>query len=68
MTLRVKVAMKITCPRHRGYDPATQGEAGIRGGCSLCYQLLGVHNSAIAFALFVETVKRHAIRVGEEKS
>jgi hypothetical protein len=47
MTLRVKVNFKISCPKHRRYDPATDGEAGIKGGCPVCTALLALHNDAI---------------------
>jgi hypothetical protein len=47
MTLRVKVNFKISCPKHRRYDPAEDGEAGIKGGCVVCNALLGLYQEAI---------------------
>ena len=46
MTLRADVRIKVTCPKHRGYNPATQGEAGIRGGCVFCTALLDLQRAA----------------------
>lgn len=40
--MSLKIA--VTCPSHRGYDPAKQGEAGIRGGCIPCTKLLELWN------------------------
>ena len=34
---------KGRCVRHPKYDPAWDGEAGIRGGCIRCMALLEIH-------------------------
>jgi hypothetical protein len=47
MTMRVKVNFKISCPRHRRYDPAQDGEAGIKGGCPICALMLGLHQQSL---------------------
>jgi hypothetical protein len=47
MTVRVKVNFKISCPKHRRYDPAQDGEAGIKGGCIICTLMLGLHQQSL---------------------
>jgi hypothetical protein len=47
MTMRVKVNFKISCPKHRRYDPAQDGEAGIKGGCIICTLMLGLHQQSL---------------------
>jgi len=34
---------KGRCGRHPRYDPAVDGEGGIRGGCRRCMDLLEIH-------------------------
>ncbi|MGD0620519.1 MAG: hypothetical protein ABSB67_23035 [Bryobacteraceae bacterium] len=34
---------KGRCSRHPRYDPATDGEGGVRGGCPRCLRLLEIH-------------------------
>jgi hypothetical protein len=46
MTLRLNI--KLTCPRHRNYDPQKSGEAGIKAGCTDCYRMLRVYRAVIA--------------------
>ena len=42
MSLKIKIPVNLTCPRHPRYDPQRQGEGGIMGGCRNCYTLLEV--------------------------
>ena len=35
---------KGRCSRHPRYDPAEDGEGGIRGGCPRCLRLLEIHD------------------------
>lgn len=44
--LTLKMTFKGKCEIHPGYDPAREGEGGIKGGCRRCHQLLGVWKSA----------------------
>jgi hypothetical protein len=37
--LSVKERIKARCPRHPRYNPETQGQGGIIGGCSTCSDL-----------------------------
>ena len=37
------VKWKGSCGKHPKYDPATDGQAGIRGGCLRCEMLLEIH-------------------------
>jgi hypothetical protein len=46
VTLRLN--LKITCPRHRKYDPQKSGEAGIKAGCAECYRMLRVYKAVAA--------------------
>lgn len=46
MTLWLHVNYRLTCPKHRRYDPIAQGEAGIKGGCSFCRCLLDLSRQA----------------------
>jgi hypothetical protein len=34
---------KGRCSRHPRYDPASDGEGGVRGGCTRCLRLLEIH-------------------------
>jgi len=34
---------KGRCARHPRYDPALDGEGGVRGGCTRCLRLLEIH-------------------------
>jgi hypothetical protein len=42
------VTWKGKCGRHPKYDPAGEGEGGIRGGCTRCYALLAIHRQHAA--------------------
>ena len=37
-----KVVVRAMCPKHSRYNPATDGDGGIVGGCSTCQQILSV--------------------------
>lgn len=37
------VTWKGRCARHPTYDPRSDGEGGIRGGCLRCYALLSIY-------------------------
>lgn len=37
------VTWKGRCGAHPRYDPDSEGEAGVRGGCPRCYALLAIH-------------------------
>lgn len=41
--LKIRIAANIKCVRHPRFDPARDGEAGIKGGCGGCTLLLGIH-------------------------
>lgn len=36
---------KGRCSRHPRYDPAHDGEAGVRGGCPRCLRLLDIYQA-----------------------
>lgn len=31
-----KVSFKVSCEKHRRYDPIKSGQGGIKGGCEMC--------------------------------
>ena len=35
------------CGRHKGYNPAVDGQGGIRGGCSRCVLLLEIWETSL---------------------
>ena len=37
------VTWKGRCGTHPRYDPESDGESGVRGGCPRCYALLAIH-------------------------
>lgn len=37
-----RVVVRAMCPKHSRYNPATDGDSGIVGGCSTCQQILSV--------------------------
>ena len=43
MLKRGTLRWKGRCSRHPRYDPATDGEGGVRGGCTRCLGLLDIH-------------------------
>lgn len=47
--LILKIAFKGKCDKHPRYAPTTEGEGGIKSGCSTCYQLLSVWKAATNF-------------------
>jgi hypothetical protein len=50
------VKCKLSCPKHPRYDPAMEGEGGIKGGCEVCRLLLQAHRSAMLLVDFVSEV------------
>lgn len=36
------------CAKHPRYNPEVEGEAGIRGGCTVCYELYTLYRSYVA--------------------
>lgn len=40
----MSLSIKVACPKHSRYNPASAGEAGIRGGCPHCYALLQIYH------------------------
>lgn len=47
MTLRIHIRAKAACARHPRYNPARDGEAGIKGGCVHCKELFDLHTDAL---------------------
>jgi hypothetical protein len=46
MTLKLNLKIKLTCPKHRKYNPELHGLGGIKGGCNHCSRLYVLHSSA----------------------
>ncbi len=42
-----KLVIKLKCCKHPRYDPITQGEDGIKGGCVDCYAVNRVWEAAV---------------------
>ena len=53
------LTIKLRCPHHPRYDPSTQGQAAIRGGCVRCNGLFDLYN-------YFLSVKRSYFGQGEE--
>lgn len=49
MSLRLSIKIKATCPRHSKFNPAKDGEGGIKAGCLHCYKMLELYRTAIGF-------------------
>lgn len=47
--LNVKIEARAKCRKHPNYDPAKDGEAGIKGGCGTCMELLAYLGAVLAF-------------------
>ncbi|MGH9716427.1 MAG: hypothetical protein ACRD4R_06840 [Candidatus Acidiferrales bacterium] len=47
--LKIKIEARVKCKRHPKYDPATQGNAGIVGGCAACGALLDLYDASLIF-------------------
>jgi hypothetical protein len=50
---QVKRTFRGSCPRHRRYNPDTQGFGGIKGGCVVCKALFEIQEAARKFDLGV---------------
>jgi hypothetical protein len=53
--MKLTVKIQGRCPLHPRYNPAKDGEAGIKGGCGGCLTLFELHARAAAI---VETTAR----------
>lgn len=53
--LTLKIDVRAKCERHPGYDPAKEGQGGIRAGCRRCEALLEVYLSTYDALRNVET-------------
>ena len=38
--LKISIRAKAKCRKHPKFDPASHGEANIKGGCRTCHELL----------------------------
>jgi hypothetical protein len=47
--LKLRIKYDAHCQKHPRYNPAIEGESGIKGGCTYCTALLDVWNCATAF-------------------
>jgi hypothetical protein len=46
--LKVSERVKAKCERHPRYNPERDGRGGIKGGCSTCFSLLGLHQARLS--------------------
>jgi hypothetical protein len=46
--------IKLSCPNHTRYDPAKDGEAGIRGACRFCQALFQLYRQSVVCLREVE--------------
>lgn len=46
--LKVVERVKAKCARHPRYNPEREGGGGIKGGCSTCFSLLGLHQARLS--------------------
>jgi hypothetical protein len=46
MTLHVKIKFTFTCKKHPKYNPAKEGESGIKGGCLDCVRMNELYTQA----------------------
>jgi hypothetical protein len=40
--------LKLTCPNHKRYDPARDGEGAIRGNCKYCAAMYNLYRTYIS--------------------
>jgi len=62
--LAIRWRWKGKCPKHVRYNPAKDGEGGIKGACPHCRMLLKVHDlhrGAIASATVFDEIQRSRI-------
>jgi hypothetical protein len=54
---RLVLTIRLKCSKkgHSKYNPARDGEAGVKGGCNFCLMMLHVHRA-------VESLRREADR------
>jgi hypothetical protein len=51
----MSLILKLRCESHPRYDPVRHGEAGIRGACQKCYNLLRVYRTYLQLRSEEET-------------
>jgi hypothetical protein len=52
MSMCLNLKISLTCPRHRGYNPAKDGRSGIKAGCTYCERILEIYDKVAS----IETV------------
>jgi hypothetical protein len=55
--LKHKIDVRMTCPRHRRYNPAIDRMAGVKGNCSICLRLLELCSDLQAMDLRIARVR-----------
>jgi len=50
-----KVSFHIRCPKHVRFNPAVQGEQGVKGGCIHCLNMCRVYDATNALERSVRT-------------
>ena len=54
LAVRVDYRIKGRCPRHPAYNPIKDEQAGIRGGCKACHELLDAYHGYLALREAIE--------------
>ena len=54
LAVRFDYRIKGRCPRHPAYNPIKDEQAGIRGGCVACHELLDAYRAYLALREAIE--------------
>lgn len=58
--LKLNERVKAKCSRHPYYNPEKESAAGIRGGCSACWDIYNLHRSRLELDRAVREFLRYA--------
>jgi hypothetical protein len=51
--LTIKLKAKLTCPKHKKFNPEKDGEGGIKGGCAVCFAIHDVWYRVHTLGIFI---------------
>jgi hypothetical protein len=54
LAVRIDYRIKGRCPWHPAYNPMKDEQAGIRGGCAACHELLDAYRAYLALREAIE--------------
>jgi len=56
--LKITIKAKLSCPKHKGFDPAKTGEGGIKANCAGCWRVHDAYMKAMALREFLSITEQ----------